>query len=538
MFFEAGWFSGKQTGKAEPLSYRRRVMFRLGVKESQTPCSPTLGGEWSVERVTHLTQKATLLVVSLMICFSTMAGGAIAGDVNPPVTSDTIGFEPTWSLTAEDSFSASIGAMGLGVSISFAYSFDAGITLPVSLVVFHPQYLNVNSTAVVNVTAQGEDDARAWAYASGSFDATLNAGIAGSYSLVDKSINFGDEVRFKTPIGSQKTETIEADTLLGSQTIDLLLTSITVELRMTIVCAVTTSTSLSSHLTMSGVALSSPIERDMVWLEEDEKASVGFSVRDEEGTTVDMAFDDVTIHLHQLTFTVQSLSVYLVVNGQNAGGVTIPLPPMQFSLAEDGSSWRNDGRIQLLADVSGSSRNLGSGKVSIYVGVPFMLPAFLSPGFLLMVIPVFAGLTYGRKREHGSKAVGIILLLTVFLGSALSLGLQLSAQPSLTGFIADFTFLIIPQFSLIDGGLNLSIACIPWMLAGLAVGSASKSPRAGAALGLTIPLVMFLLAAYFVGGTQALIDLLNFDAARNAVYAGAIAAALGGVGGFLCKESS
>ena len=141
------------------------------------------------------------LCVGLITCLllaTNLIFPVAAADNDPPESVDTFAFNPEWGLEASDSFAGSIGALGFGVSFSFSYSFDAGVCLPVTLEVAHPEYVLPNSTATAAISAYGDDSARAWAYASGAFDASLDAGIAGSFSLIDRSINFGDEVTFNT----------------------------------------------------------------------------------------------------------------------------------------------------------------------------------------------------------------------------------------------------------------------------------------------------------------------------------------------------
>ena len=459
-----------------------------------------------------------------------------AANNEPPQKTDTFAFDPEWRLEASDSFATTIGAMGFGVSFSFSYSFDAGINLPVSLEVTHPQYVLPNSTYTAAISAYGAESARAWAYASGACKATLDAGLAGSLSLVDESINLGDDVTFRTPVGKQETELIEADVELGSQTFDLLLVKYTVELRLKITSSVTASTSLTSHLSMSGDALESPVDSGLEWTEEGQPEQVTFSVGDETGTFIDMSFDDVTLYLSQLTFNILSFTVYLVVNGQTFAGVTIPFPSLSFNFAADGSPDADDAGYQTLADASGTTRNLGSKQLSIHVGVPFMVPMFLSPGFLLMMVPAAVGIAYGRKRENGSKALGAALLLTVLFGAALNLGLSLSLESGLENLFLTWIALIFPAYTFTGDIVSFIIVYLPWIFAGLAIGGATKRPRTGAVLAFGIPLAMFLTSIYVLGGLSSIVNILSLEYTRYVLVCCSVSALMGGAAGYICRN--
>jgi hypothetical protein len=471
------------------------------------------------------------LMVSTNVIFP-----AAAAENSPPQVVDLFSFTPEWGIEASDSFSSSLGALGVGVSFSFSYSLDAGISLPVSLEVAHSEYVLPNSTSTTEISAYGDDSARAWLYASGGFDASLDAGIAGSFSLVDKSINLGDEVIFTTPVGTQETDIIEADMSLGSQTISLLFVSLTIELRLMITSSITTSTSLTSQMSMVGDALEDPVESDLEWTEEGQSKLVPFTVSDETGTYIDMSFDNVTLYLHQLIFNILSFTVYLVINGDTMGSVTIPLPGLSFNLAAGDSSEQDSRTFRILADASGSTRDLGSRQLSIHVGVPFIAPAFLSPGFLLMIVPAVIGITYGRKRETGSKALGSVLLLIVLFGAALNLGLSPTIESGIDNLFVAWVLLIFPNLNLSGDIISLTITYLPWILAGLAIGGATKRPHTGVVLGFGIPLVMFLVSGYLWGGIPSMINLLTLNNMTNVIVAGGVSAILGGVAGYICRS--
>lgn len=479
-----------------------------------------------------------LCLILLLLASSSVIQCVSAAENTPPQITENFTFDPTWDLDLSDSFSGNLGAMGFGVSFSFSYSFDAGICLPVVLSVEHPQYVLPDTDANASVSARGDDSARAWAYASGSCHASLDAGIAGSFTLVDKSIKIGDEVQFTTPLGSQETQTIVADVALGSKTISLIFVSYTVELRLSITTLVTTSTSVSSQMEMTGDALSQNVDEFLKWSEEDQSVFIPFSVGDQEGTYVDMSFDDVTLYLQRLIFSIVSFTVYLVIDGTTLASMEIPMPGLDFVIAEEGLTIDDEGgRHQILADASGTTRDLGSRELSIYVGVPFLLPAFLSPGFFLMVIPAAVGIAYGRKKDEGSKALGSALLVTVLFGAALSLGFQLTTQTGIDSFIVNWVYLIVPVFAFTGDFMTFFLTYLPWMLGGLAIGGATKRPLTGAALGFGIPFTMFLITGYLVAGFEGLIVLLSIEAARNIIVAGTITALVGAAGGAICRTN-
>ncbi len=459
---------------------------------------------------------------------------AYAAENDPPEAIDTFSFTPEWGIDFSDSFSGFLGALGMGVSFSFAYSFDAGVALPVIIQVVHPEYILPNSTAVANISAYGADSARAWFYASGSFDASLDA-VIGSFSLVDNSINAGNEIGFTTPVGEQTTEIIEVDMVLGSQTIDLLLVSYTVSLNLRITSSITTSTVVTSHMSMSGDALETPVDTDLMWTAEDQPVQVPFSVSDETGTYVDMDFDNVTLHLTSLTFNILSFTVYLVIDGSTLASFTVPFPAFDFVLAEDGASDQEERTFQPLADASGTFRELGSCQLSIHVGVPFRVPVFLSPGFLMMIIPALVGAAYGKKQYNGSKAVGAFLMIAVLLGAAMNMGLSLSLTAGIGAFLGSWVTLIVPVYNISGDFFSLAMIYLPWILAGVAVGGGAKSPKAGAALGLGIPLTMYLAAGFLLGGMSLMTSLLYSGFTQSVLVAGGIAAILGGAVGYASR---
>jgi len=489
-----------------------------------------------LEKVGARSYRLCIGFIMLLIISSSLIHCVSAAENTPSQITSDFSFDPTWDLDLSDSFSGNLGAMGFGVSFSFAYSFDAGICLPVILSVEHPEYVLPDTNATASVSAIGDDSARAWAYASGGFHASLDAGLAGSFSLVDRSINMGDEVQFTTPLGSQETQTIVADVALGSQTIDLILVSYTIELRLSITTAVTAATSVSSQISMTGDALTQDVDEFIEWSEENQPFSIPFSVGDQEGTYVDMSFDDVTLYLQSLIFTVVSFTVYLTIDGATLASISIPMPGLDFIIAEEGSFVDDeDGSHEMLADASGSMRDLGSRELSIYVGVPFILPSFLSPGFFLMVIPTAIGIAYGRKKENGSKALGSALLVTVLFGAALSLGFSLTSQTGIDSFIVSWISLIIPVFNFTGDFMTFFLTYLPWMLGGLAIGGATKRPLTGAAMGFGIPFTMFLITGYLIAGFGGLMAMLSIEAAHNMVVAGAITAIVGAAGGAICR---
>jgi hypothetical protein len=461
---------------------------------------------------------------------------AATGD--PPPAIETFSFNPEWGIDVSDSFSSTLGALGMGVSFSFSYSFDAGVSLPVVIQVVHPEYVLPNSTSIANISAYGDDSARAWLYASGSFDASLDAGIAGSFSLASGSVNVGDEISFTTPVGTQDTELLTADMLLGSQTINLLLVQYTVELRLAITSSVTASTSLTSHLNMSGDALQTPVDNDLEWTAEGEPVQVPFSVSDQTGTYIDMDFDDVTLHLTSLIFNILSFTVYLVINSSTLASVTIPLPAFDFIFAEDKSQVQEERSFQPLADASGTTRDLGSCQLSIHVGVPFRAPIFLSSGFLIMIIPAAVGAAYGKKQYEGSKAVGSVLMLAVLLGAALNSGLSLSLQSGIGFFLASWVTLIFPVYNFTGDVLSMVVFYLPWILAGIAVGGGTKKPKAGAALGLGIPLTLYFATGFLVGGMSTMMLFLYSGFTVNVLIASSISAVLGGAIGYAFRNGS
>ena len=133
----------------------------------------------------------------------------------------------------------------------------------------------------------------------------------------------GDEVTFRTPLGNQETQIIVADIALGSETIEVLWVSTTIELRMAITTSVTTATSLSTRMRMTGDALAQNIDQQLNWSEEEQSVSVPFSVGNQEGTYVDLAFEDVTLYLNSLIFTVVGFTVYLVIDGSTLSSISI-----------------------------------------------------------------------------------------------------------------------------------------------------------------------------------------------------------------------
>ncbi|TFF96480.1 hypothetical protein EU546_01280 [Candidatus Thorarchaeota archaeon] len=470
-----------------------------------------------------------LLVLFLfsMVVSATLIPVLVAADEPPPLVTESVAFDPGWQIDFTDSWSGSLGALGVGVSVSFSYSFDAGISLPVALEVEHPEYVLPESTADLGITAVGEDTARAWAYAEGSVDADLNAGMAGTFSLVDRSIDMGDEVHFETPLGMEDSQVLDADVALGSQTVNLLFVSYTFELRLKVIAVALASTSLTSDLDISGDALVSPIHESMGWTSVEHREETNFSVGDEEGTYVDLTFSDVTMHLHRLSFVLQSFTFYLVVNGENMGGVTIDVPHFEFALGEDSSAQSG---YQVLADQSGTERDLGQETLSIHVGVPFVLPAFLSPAFIMMYAPVAVGFGIGAKKQKGSKILGVLLMATVLLGAALSLGLIVDLG-SLTSVLADMSALLLPDFTVGSQMIAMIMVYLPWLLAGLAVGSASKSAKAGLGIGLGVPIMLHLSAVFLTTGQLHLGDILDQSMLMTFLVPGMFAGLTGTVAG-------
>ena len=323
---------------------------------------------------------------------------------------------------------------------------------------------------------------------------------------------------------------------LGSQTFNLILVKYTVELRLRITSSITTSTSLTSHMNMIGDALESPIDTDLEWTDEGQPEQVQFSVGDETGTYIDMSFEDVTLYLHQLTFNILSFTVYLVVNGATAGSVTIPLPGLSFNLAEIGSPGYADTTFQILADASGTTRDLGTRQLSIHVGVPFVMPMFLSPGFLLMIIPAAVGIAYGRKRENGSKALGSALLITVLFGAALNLGLSLSLESGIENFFVSWMALIFPTYTFTGDIISFIIIYLPWIFAGLAIGGTTKRPRTGAVLAFGIPLLLYLTSLYLLGGFSSIINSASLDYTQYVLISSSVSALMGAAAGYICRN--
>ena len=232
-----------------------------------------------------------------------------------PTSISQFNFNPTWNIEVSDSFDATLGALGVGVSVDFNYNFDAGVSLPVILNVEHPRYVLEDGSAVVNISAEGAQGGRAWAYASGGVSASIDAGLFGSYSLIDRSINIGDEISFETPFGTEDTITFDAEMLLGSETISLLLVSYTFELFVRVTIAVIASTWLSSDLSITGTALTSPVQDDCQWNSESDIETCLFSVGDQTGTFVDLEFENVVMHIERLSFVLQSMSFHLRADG-------------------------------------------------------------------------------------------------------------------------------------------------------------------------------------------------------------------------------
>lgn len=439
----------------------------------------------------------TRMILFTMILCASVLPVLVAAEESPPLVTESVGFDPGWQIEFTDSWSGTLSALGVGVSVSFSYFFDAGISLPVALEVEHPEYVLAESTTELGVTAVGLDNARAWAYASGSVDADLHAGLAGSFSLVDRSIKMGDEVHFETPLGMEDRQVLEADVALGSQTIDILFVKYTFELRLKVIAVATASTGLTSDLDIAGDALVSPVHESMEWTSAEYREKAEFTVGKEEGTYVDLTFSDVTMRLHRLSFVLQSFTFYLVVNGETMGGLTINVPSFEFTLGEDSSPQKG---CQVLADQSGTERDLGFRTLSIHVGMPFALPAFLSPGFIMMFAPVAVGLGIGAKKEKGSKTLGVLLMGAVLLGSALSLGLMVDLSGSMESVLTDMSVLLLPEFTVGTQIMAMIITYIPWLLAGLAVGGASKSAKAGLGIGIAVPILLHLFGVFLLTG--------------------------------------
>jgi hypothetical protein len=466
------------------------------------------------------------ITVCLLFCLLSTADAA-----SIPTSTMNFNFNPTWNIEASDSFSGSLGALGVGVSVGFSYSFDAGVSLPVILNVEHPSYILANSSAQVNITAQGASGARAWAYAAGAVSASIDAGMFGSYSLVDESINLGDETTFDTPLGTEKTVTIEAEMLLGSQTINLLIVSYTFELFISVTIAVTTSTWLSSDLSITGSALTSQVQDNLRWNDESDIEMPSFSVGDQTGTYVDLDFQNIAMHVERLSFVLQSMSFHLRANGDEVAAIEIPTPPLGFTISSDGGQTPDNTGFVPLADASGTVRDLGSKMLSIYVGVPF--PNIISPGLILMIVPSIGGLAYGRRREEGSKSVGSALMVVVVIGAGLYLGLDLISQISSVTLVSSFAAVLIPPFELSGSIFDFITKYLPWMLAGLAVGGATKRMKTGAILGFAGPLVLFLLNGLLQSDLQ---SLAYSPALLAMAYAGAITAAFGVFGAAATRE--
>ena len=483
-------------------------------------------------------RRVCLLEIILLLAAAILVHPVSAAENSPPIEIENLAFNPTWNLDISDSYTGNLGVTGFGVSFDFSYSFDAGVSLPVTLSVAHPKYILPDTSSVLNISAKGDDSARAWAYASGSFHANLDAGLLGSYNLVDKSINAGDEVNFVTPLGTQNSQTLDADIELGSQTINLILTSTTIELKLRVSTRVITSTSLSTHLSMKGDALTTPVDEELEWSSEDTIHSIPFSVNDQTGTYVDMSFEEVSLYLQALIFTITAFTVYLVIDGSTVGSITIPVPGLDFVVAGQDSIPETNGFFHILADASGTTRDLGSKLLSIYVGIPMVLPSFLSPGFLLMIIPAAVGITYGRKKDNGSKALGSILLLIVLLGAALGLGLQLTAESGFDSFLINWMTLAVPVFAFTGDFVSFFMTYLPWMLGGLAVGGATKRPKTGALLAFGIPFVLFLLTNYLVAGISGLTAITSMEVSRNILVSGTFAACFGAIGGSVCRTGN
>ncbi len=469
-----------------------------------------------------------LLSVMTCLCllFCLIASAEAAGE---PTTTSRFDFNPTWSIEASDSFDGTLGALGVGVSVGFNYDFDAGVSLPVALNVEHPRYILEGGSATVNITAEGAQNGRAWAYASGGVHASINAGPFGSYSLVDRSISLGDEVGFETPFGAEDTITFNAEMLLGSQTVNLLIDSITFELYIRVTVDVVASTWLSSDLSITGAALTSPVQDTCQWAGESDIETASFSVEDETGTFVDMEFQNVVMHVERLSFVLQSMSFHLRADGSEVAAIPIPLPAFEFTFATDEGQYSENEYIIPLADASGSTRDLESKILSIHVGVP--LPNI--PGILLMVIPSIGGVVYGRRSEKGSKGIGAVLLAAVILGAAIYLGLDFLSQTSSSALAATFVTGLIPPIDVGGDVLTLVLGYLPWMLAGIAVGGATKNLKTGAILGLIAPLTLFALNGLLQGDLQMLTSVTD---AVPAVIAGSIAAGFGILGAVLAQS--
>jgi hypothetical protein len=253
-------------------------------------------------------------------------------------------------------------------------------------------------------------------------------------------------------------------------------------------------------------------------------------VGDQTGTFVDLEFENVVMHIERLSFVLQSMSFHLRADGSEVAAIQVPTPPLSFSLASDHGANPDDRGFIPLADASGTTRDLDSKTLSIHVGIP--LPNI--PGILLMVIPSISGIVYGRRREEGSKGLGVALLAIVVLGAGVYLGLDYLNQPSTTVLVSSFMTSLIPPFDVGGDVIDMLVSYLPWMLAGLAVGGATKNLKTGAILGFGGPMTLFVLNGLMQGDLQLLTSIPD---AVPAIVAGFVATGFGILGAVLVQAN-
>ncbi len=205
--------------------------------------------------------------------------------------------------------------------------FFLGVDLPAELRISYPAWVQSGTDFEISCNAEGLTGGRVGLSVSARARLTFSA-MAGTISIspidVDKSLNLVAEL--STPIGVSFSEILEDKVEIGSFTIPLIVTSLTVAAYLGVTASIALNGTLLSNFSATSSSLAEETHETILWDEKNETITKELSVRESVGQDIQFSLSDTKLRLDTYSVVVTSVFIEFIAGGYTFPKILLPIP--------------------------------------------------------------------------------------------------------------------------------------------------------------------------------------------------------------------
>jgi ribosomal protein S27AE len=303
-------------------------------------------------------------------------------------------------------------------AVAAGFHFEAGVALPIDVIVSRPVTVARGADIPVSVDVQGTDAGRFWL----GFYGWASVFVLGyNMSLAEFEIPLRNYAEFSVPVGNARSQTFStSDIQIAQGTVDLVVADITATLYFNVVIELTTDSYVTGNVGLAGRCIDGNPSRSCTWsgtMPETLTGRLSATAFPFEG--FDVQVSDLEYHLTKMQMRIKSFSVGVGFSGSvamipynepHALQATVPLgdfSPAMTVFEDRGPRGRAATGSGLFMDAK-FIEPLAS--ISIPVTVPVAADIiFMNPFILGMIVAVAVAGSYAavRRRRRKNAVTGV-----------------------------------------------------------------------------------------------------------------------------------